>query len=526
MIPQTLISALLSILSGLLMYFAWPLNGFFPLLFIGLVPLFYIIEFSVGANRKWSYPILFLSLFFAHLLWIGLSLSWLNDTSPKTYWIAIIFESLSIAIALLPMYFIRKKIGKLPAIVYFICAWLAIEFFNQNSMVGTPYFLLGNGFGMSPNVIQFYHLSGVEGGSLLVLLINGGVFLLIEAIRLKKSVLKPIFATLIPLIPFGISPFIKLEDTKNKQIHVVAVHSNLETYTNENHLYPERMINVLWNQSKSSITAKTELLIWPETIVSNLGWTSNFSGDKAYKAIDSILMKHPELTICTGGYAFSVTNNDQDAYTRFTPNYNIHYNTHNIAFSVSKNRPIQFRSKDIFVPFQERIPLLNTFPWLKNFADLVGANTMISPFSNDHDIHRTAKGTSYAPVLCFESIYPVFLSDKAQEAEFLCILANEYWNKNLKGSDQYLYVNVGIAIQNNISIVRSSNSGKSAIINQNGKIISTKSNSNPGSLSRNINLKTGPTFYEGISGLIYKLSSLIAFVLILMGLFKKSPQRK
>lgn len=521
MIRSTLFRVLLSILSGIFLYIAWPLNGYYPFLFIGIVPLFYILELSVVTNQKRNNLVLFVCFFLAHFLWIGLSLSWLNDTSPKTYLTAITLESLSISFALLPTVLVRKKFGKLIAISYFICAWMAVEYFNQHSMLGTPYFLLGSGFGMNPELIQFYTYSGVEGGSLLVLLVNGGVFLLVEAIRSKSPSWKPTVFILLLLSPFGFSRFLPAELAENKKIHIVALHSNIETYTDENHQFPERMITYLWKQSKTAISPNTELLIWPETIVSNLGWISNFSGDKAFKTLDSILREYPQLTICTGGYAFSTVSGKEDVYARFSPDFNLYYNTHNIAYSTSQNRPIQFRSKDIFIPFQERIPLLNTFPWMRNFADLVGANTMVSPFPQDQEIHRTSKGTSYAPILCFESIYPIFLSEKAKDAEFICILANEYWNRNLAGSDQYLHVNVGIAIQNRITIVRSSNSGKSAIIDRNGKITKTRSNVNPGSISEYINLKSGATFYESISGLIYQLCIFISSLLILLSIFKK-----
>ena len=152
-----------AILSGVLMFLGWPTFGIFPLLFVGLVPLFFALERLEEGFGKWKFPLLLVTVFIAHFVWIVVSLRWLNATSPKTYYIAIILDSLSIALAVLPYLFIKKQLGDKMKWVFFLVAWMAVEYFNQNWIMGAPYFALGSGFGMYPQLIQLYEFIGIEG---------------------------------------------------------------------------------------------------------------------------------------------------------------------------------------------------------------------------------------------------------------------------------------------------------------------------------------------------------------------------
>ena len=121
--------------------------------------------------------------------------------------------------------------------------------------------------------------------------------------------------------------------------------------------------------------------------------------------------------------------------------------------------------------------------------------------------------------LCFESTYPLRMASNAEESDFIAILANENWNKDLSGSEQYLYSNVGMAIQSRTSIVRSSNSGISAIINSYGEIVGRRKGKDIGVIEADILPKEELTFYESISGLLYKLSSFIFVASLIFGMF-------
>jgi apolipoprotein N-acyltransferase len=101
------------------------------------------------------------------------------------------------------------------------------------------------------------------------------------------------------------------------------------------------------------------------------------------------------------------------------------------------------------------------------------------------------------------------MAEKADESDLIVIAANENWNKDLTGSKQYLYNNVGMAIQSRIPIAKSSNSGVSAIIDKFGNVLDERIGRNSGLITQKISLAEGPTFYSSISGIFYWISVLL-----------------
>lgn len=519
----------LSILSGLLMNFGWPDNDFYLLLFIGLIPLLFAIEKIDQINSKWKIIFLFIVVFIGHIVWTGLSLRWLHETSPKTYQIAIIIDALTLSVILSPLFFIRKYLGDRFKWIYFVVAWMTMELFNQYWMLGAPYFILGGGLGKAPELIQFYEFIGIEGGSLFLLVTNLAGFVLIKKAIQRESLKKPMILLGIGMFPFLASLLMNSEEgqVKNGKIKVVAVHSFLDTYHDDSHKHPERSVERLWELTSKTDLKDVDLVLWPETIISNMGWLNNIVNEGAYKSLSDKLIDQPHLSVCLGGYGFSLSKDGaDDPYSAFDEKRKFYYQAHNVAITMNSGSIWPIRSKEIFIPFQERIPFLETMPFLKKFADIVGANTMVSPYDKGTNVHRTIKGNKFVPVLCFESTYPMRMADNSQESDFIAILANENWNKDLSGSEQYLFSNVGIAIQSRTSIVRSSNSGISAIINGHGEIIGRRKGNNTGVISSSINPKEDITFYESISGFIYWLSAIIVIGSILFGVIKMISSMK
>lgn len=513
----------LAVLSGLLMFIGWPTLGFFPFLFLGLIPLFFIYSILENTHIKHKVLILFTSYFLAHIVWIGGSLSWMYAVSIKTYFVAILLESLIFSLPFCFLFFTRGM-GKNSKWFMFVFIWILIEFLNQQWSIGGPYFMLGSGLGQYPSLIQCYEYIGVEGGSVLILCFNLGVYFIFEKFRKKDKLTKSTVFLTISSLPFILSLFMQqnASQVKSDQLNISVLHTNLKPYTDLNHAHPEWMVNKLLGLSNVS-KFNEELIIWPETIISNLGWLSNQQVDTTYKLMANYFKEmNPVHAICLGGYAFSVNfKGESDPYSQYESQRKFYYNSHNVAMTYTSFNLPDVRSKEIFVPFQERIPYLEHFPMMKYLADVVGANTRVSLFESGNLVHKTYKGHKFIPVLCYESTYPLFLSEKADGIDFYAILANEFWNKNIKGSEQYLYNNVAMAIQSRTPIFRSSNGGISAIIDKYGKIVGTRKGNEVGLLNAKLERKTAITFYESIQGVFYK-SAMVGFVLLLIkGLFQR-----
>ncbi len=515
------------LISGLLLLLGWPPIGIFPLLFIGLAPLLLAFD-EIDQIRRGKYLAVFLASFIGHFLWIGYSLKWLQVTSPQSYLTAISLETLSLSLATIPAIWVGKKYGKNVRFIFFASAWLSVEFLNQNWLLGTPYFTLGNGFGMNPKLIQHYEFIGVEGGTVWLLASNFFIYKILVNLKQKKAMIKygSIFSALVG-VPIIVSLLMYSDGSggENKK-SVTVLHTFLDPNTVEFSQAPERMTDSLFDMSIPALEKKTDLVVWPEVVINNLGWLMSISQEKAFLSIYKRLEQYPNTTICTGGYGFSLDKaGKENPYASYDSINKYYYVTHNIALSVTYGERSPMRSKENFVPFQERIPLLEDFPFMANFADIVGSNAKITYYPKGVEVHKTKSGITYTPVLCYESVFPLDMTKKAKEVEMMTISANENWNKDLSGSVQYLYNNVGMAIQSRVPLVKSSNSGISSIIDKYGNVLEQRKGRNIGLITQSVEMGSGPTVYSMISSLFYWAGVLIFIPLFILFIFSGVTSR-
>ena len=521
---KVLLAITSSALSGLLLFLSWPNLSFYPLLFIGFIPLFYSLKLLSEHPSKFRTVLWFLSFFLAHYTWIFLSSDWLRDSAPKTFYLGTFLESLSISILAIPAIYISKKTSFNLGSAFVISVFMMFELLGQSWDLGTPFFILGSGLSSAPYLIQCYEFIGIEGGSLLILLINLFLFnVLIRLLSKQKPGKKLLTALCISLMPFLLSPLLSA-DTNSDKLFVSALHYHENTYNEKIHQHPEITIRKLFKTSSKSVNlTKSELLVWPEVAVSNIGWINNLYEQPSSKAILDQLENFPNLTLCIGGYGFSLDPNGKDnPYAKFEGGRKFYYLNHNIAVSTNLKGRIQCRGKVLLVPFQERVPYLKTLPFLNNMVEVIGNELMISPLETGDEQHKTSQGSTYCPLLCYESIYPLFVASRSADNEFLVILSNEIWNKNIEGSLQYLQTNIAMAIQDRSAIVRSSNGGVSAIILPSGEVAIQKTSTAPGVISYPIPKKTEATVYESFAGTIYKLSIVGFFGILLFSVFKSN----
>ena len=516
---------ILPLLSGLLMTFGWPTYGVFPMLFLGLIPLFFAFDEIEKIEKKSRYFAVFMASFIAHFLWIGVSLKWVSTTSPQSFVTAISLESLSLSLAVIPACWVGLKYGKNWRFVFFAVAWLSIEFLNQNWLLGTPYFALGSGFGMYPKIIQHYEFIGIEGGSLWLLICNFLIYRLILKFKNKEKFAKSLVTSLVVVffpILISLSIYQKQDTVDLKKISVL--HTFINSNTTEYSIHPDIITDSLIHFSEKALKEQSNLIVWPEVVIPNVGWLMSINQEKAFTSIYTYLKDFPTTTICAGGYGFTLSKatNQEDPYASYDPTNKYYYLTHNVALSVTYGERSPIRSKKFFVPFQERIPLLKEFPFMANFADLVGGNSKISYYPNGVETHETKSKISYTPMLCYESVFPLTMAHKALESDLIVIATNEYWNKDLSSSKQYLYNNVGIAIQSRIPIAKSSNSGVSAIVDKYGNVLEERIGRNIGLITKSVSLADGPTFYASIAGMFYWLSVFlfvpVYFLFLVIGL--------
>ncbi len=139
----------------------------------------------------------------------------------------------------------------------------------------------------------------------------------------------------------------------------------------------------------------------------------------------------------------------------------------------------------------------------------------------NRSVIRTKSNTLVAPVICYESMYGEYMTEYVRNgAQIIAIMTNDGWWGDSPGHKQLLSYSRLRSIESRRSIVRSANTGISAIINKKGDIIDSIGYEKKGIISGQIKLSNNLTFYVKYGDYIFRIS-LFFFIIIFLFYFAK-----
>ena len=150
--------------------------------------------------------------------------------------------------------------------------------------------------------------------------------------------------------------------------------------------------------------------------------------------------------------------------------------------------------KSILVPFGEYLPF-------SGFLGNLGLNSMVnsygSSFTRGHgaDLIEVETDLYFQPLICYEAIFPSILRAPANRPDLIIQITNDAWFGRFSGPYQHLEILKMRAIETGIPVARSANTGISAVISANGKVIDSLPLETQGSLELTIPRGLKPTFY-------------------------------
>jgi apolipoprotein N-acyltransferase len=491
------------------------------IVFIAFIPFFFGIK-NIQKEEKGKFlKLLIYFVLFEFFVLLGSSF-WLVSSSLQSFLIGVIFMTISFVIISLPSIYFFSVNSTGIVFWFFSFNWILHELLSQYLPIMTPFYLLGFSLGGIPEIIQNYSAIGVEGGTLWILITNISLFAIIENVKNLKIRSSYFLGIFISIVLLAFSLILRSnKELKGNRVEVAALHVKLDQTKEEFRVNPKQMIEYLWANSLKGISKKTKLLIWPETIITNFGWGHELNQSDLIDDIEKKIDKYPSLHLTFGANLYSLSTDSLNPKLNNDPINKLYYFTHNAAFSIGPGKTWKFRSKEIFIPFQEEIPFLSYFPQIRSYVSFVGNKDIYSEFNGGIDEHEINSQYSYYPVLCYEICYPIHISRNLNNNNFIVLLTNEFWNKNQIGSRQYLNCISAISIQNNTPIVKCSNGGISAIISRNGDVLEEYIGDAPKLLHRNIIVKESKTIYEYIEGYSYVLSFVLIIIFIFVQRFSK-----
>lgn len=457
---------LLVLLPGICFYLAWPPRWLFFLGFVGFVPLF-ILENEVK-GRKFGW------LTYAALVFFNIITTWWVGYASVGGSIAMILANSGLMLIPFSMYRQARKVFTLTkSLMAFVFIWLSFEYLHFHWEITWPWLTLGNIFAKAHHLVQWYEFIGTTGGSLWVLLIN--VFLYRVYVEKNKSLLtKTTFGILSPMaLSFLILGFYQLFPLKHvAQKKALIIQPNIDPYEKFDNETIEKANDIFGELIRKNIQEKTHLIIFPETALADRIDENNF---EHYESIDSVLAwsKKYNASFITGAssYKFHPHATKKPTPTARKYNDNLYYDSYNTALLIEEDGVKDIYHKSKLVPGVERMPYPQIFSFLEYFSIDMGGTTGSLGVEYEAKDFTTNKGYTYAPLICYESIFPDYVSDFVRKgAQILIIITNDGWWDNTDGHKQHLYFAKLRAIENRREILRSANTGISAHINAFGTI--------------------------------------------------------
>tara|TARA_Y100001936_G_scaffold252858_1_gene314521 strand:- start:2945 stop:3796 length:852 start_codon:yes stop_codon:yes gene_type:complete len=176
------------------------------------------------------------------------------------------------------------------------------------------------------------------------------------------------------------------------------------------------------------------------------------------------------------------------------------------SFILGNSSTLEYFDKKILVPFGEFIPLreyLSIFEFIAGTNDYsIGTKDRLIKFNDNYTI---------IPVICYEIIFFwKLINDINLNADFIINITNDSWFGNYVGPYQHFYLAKLRAAEFNKPLIRASNNGISAIIDQNGKVLKSTS------LNKKQILSYKLQYYKSSNMIkIHKYFNLLLIVLIL-----------
>ena len=501
---------LFCLISALFLVLSWPPSGFPLLIFGAFVPLFLIVK----DLQKKRFAFVYSFLVFA--LWNIFTTYWIYNASLFGAVAAVCVNSILMASVFTLFILLKSKFNDRRAWWALISFWLSFEYLHLNWDLSWPWLTLGNVFAHYPQFIQWYEYTGTLGGSLWILLAN---IILYHSIKNKS---KYVLAIAVITLPILFSFLIKTNNKTGKVVEIVVVQPNIDPYFEKfDDLTSVQQLEKFIGLAESKLDSTTDYLIGPETAIVDGIWENKIENSTEVQILMQLIEKYPQLNIILGAVtykAYSKTDNIPKTARQFLAS-DAYYDVFNSAIQINTSE-ISVYNKSKLVQGVEFTPFPTLLENLEFLAiDLGGITGSLG--TQDYREVFASKSAQMAPIICYESIFGEFISQYARNgADMFTIITNDGWWKDTPGYKQHLNYASLRAIECRRAIARSANTGISAFIDSNGKIINFTDWDEEIVIKDRLKTNTTKTIYVMFGDYIGRISAFVAIMFLCFAVAK------
>lgn len=522
---------LFAFVAGALLPFAFAPVAFWPLAIFSPLCYLLILEFaqkhSDSDNSKQTLALL-LKLSFAYwfgfyvfgVSWVYISIHEYGYTpAPLAALLALLF-ALGLALVNLLQNFLYLRL-KLQAfmLVSFPALWVLMEWFRSWFLSGFPWLYTGYAFIDSP-LASLAPVGGVYLLSFVSIFFSCVLFVVIQFIFNKENNLKnkllltlAISASVLILS----SAFLLKEKSwvSNKKDDKLFVHLVQGNIAQHEKWLPKNQRKILYTYNdlifkslrdiESSYPDEAHLVVLPEaampTLQSDLDWFFDNIDKEA---------KQQNTAVISGIFY------DEDAKGFLADNI------YNSIIAVGQGSGLYHKQR--LVPFGEYVPLEDFIRGWIPFFDL--------PFSSFTRGSKNQKGLqafdfTIAPFICYEILYPELVFKHARDADFLLTISNDAWFGNSSGPEQHFQMARMRALELGKYLIRTTNTGTTAVIDPQGRVQNQLSKNTRDILSAQVFKTQGHTPFShwGNTPILLLCVCIVILCLLFSALYARKSRR-
>ena len=462
----------LSVLSGVILSFAFPPFAGWQIAFFSLVPLL----FSASENSWKNFPLGMTSGFFFY----SITLSWLYRVAGPVYLLLALYLSVFWGVFLYLAFALPEK-GRIFSAAF---VWFMLEIIMSNLLTGFPWILLGFSQSGDPRILKIAGYFGVYGISFLIVLANLAIFYSFR----KRYILSWLIAIAVFAAVICLPSFIQPDREQDAAtLRVMVVQPNIDSSEARSPYANLEDIEEITVQNLNGM--KPDVVIWPEGI---------FHDDIG--ADEDVLNG---LKALTAKYGFSLI---MGTFTRADEGL------YNSAVLIEGDR-IRVYNKTHLVPYGEFILggryriIRETFERIAGYVPLTEPGRELTVFD--------VKGGRIAPLICFENIFPLIACNFiGEEADVFVTITNDSWYGRSAGPYQHFAHNVLRAAETGRYFVQSAMTGISGVVSPEGIIEDTLRKDGEelfieGALFYDVPLMKGNTLYSTVRDMPLFIMALI-----------------
>jgi apolipoprotein N-acyltransferase len=383
----------------------------------------------------------------------------------------------------------KAKLTPAKKVILFALIWVFFEFIRSNFIFGGfPWNLIGYSFVSFLTIAQIASVFGIYGLSLLAIILctTPALFIKVKDQKLtlhfeRKNLFITIFAVilLISSLIYGNWHLSKTPTNSGQSIILRLVQPAIKQQDkwDPRSKYDSFMENV--ELSRAQGFENIDLVIWSESAIPYIVDQDN---DLLLEAVTKAIPKKGFLI--SGGLRAEFGNLEKSEIKKIWNSIFVINNSGQIISSYDKAN---------LVPFGEYIPFEKFLPFISKITD---GGISFSRGLGPQTIKINDKLPSFSPLVCYEIIYTDKVVNKSNPPQFLINLTNDAWFGKSSGPYQHLAMTKIRAIEYGIPVVRVANSGISALIDPNGRIIEQLNLNKKGVIDVKLNTSSTHAIYS------------------------------